>query len=74
MGIIEGAVARVLTNAGVPSAGTDEVQTLTIGGTPTGDTFKLAFEGFITAAITWSPTPTATPAIRPSPIATTPSA
>lgn len=56
MGIIEGAVARVLTNAGVPSAGTDEVQTLTIGGTPTSGTFKLAFEGFITAAITWSST------------------
>jgi hypothetical protein len=26
-------------------AGTDEVQTLTIGGTPTGGTFKLAFDG-----------------------------
>lgn len=45
-----------LLNAGAPSAGVNEVQTLTIGGTPTGGTFKLAFEGFITAAITWSST------------------
>jgi hypothetical protein len=44
------------TSAGAPSAGTSEVQTLTIGGTPTGGTFKLAFEGFTTAAITWSAT------------------
>lgn len=42
------------TNAGAPSAGTSEVQTLTIGGTPTGGTFRLAFGGSITAAITWS--------------------
>lgn len=45
-----------LLNAGAPVAGTDEVQTLTIGGTPTGGTFKLAFGGFTTAAITWSST------------------
>jgi hypothetical protein len=43
-----------LQNAGAPSAGTDEVQTLTIGGTPTGGTFRLSFGGFTTAAITWS--------------------
>ena len=43
-------------HAGAPSAGTDEVQTLTIGGTPTGGTFKLALEGFTSAAITWSAT------------------
>ncbi len=43
-------------NAGVPGAGTDEVQTLTIGGTPTGGTFKLAYGGFTTGAITWSAT------------------
>lgn len=42
--------------AGAPSAGTDEVQTLTFGGTPTGGTFKLAFDGFTTAPITWSAT------------------
>jgi hypothetical protein len=47
---------RILSIAGVPGAGTDEVQTLTIGGTPTGGTFKLAFESQITSAITWSAT------------------
>lgn len=46
----------VRTNAGVPSAGTSEVQTLTIGGTPDGGTFKLAFKGQITGAIAWSAT------------------
>jgi hypothetical protein len=35
-------------------AGTNEVQTLTIGGTPTAGTFKLTFDGWQTAAITWS--------------------
>jgi hypothetical protein len=29
---------------------------LTIGGTPTGGTFRLAFEGYETAAITWTAT------------------
>jgi hypothetical protein len=42
--------------AGAPTNGTSEVQTLTIGGTPTGGTFKLSFEGFVSAAITWSAT------------------
>lgn len=42
--------------AGAPTAGTSEVQTLTIGGTPTGGTFKLAYDGYNTAAITWSAT------------------
>lgn len=41
-------------NLGAISAGTDEVQTLTIGGTPTGGTFTLRFEGNNTSAITWS--------------------
>jgi len=45
-----------LTSAGAPGAGTDEVQTLTIGGTPTGGTFRLKFKSFITAAITWTAT------------------
>jgi hypothetical protein len=40
-------------NAGAPSNGTNEVQTLTIGGTPDGGTFKLAFDGFTTAPITF---------------------
>lgn len=45
-----------LTNAGAPGAGTDEVQTITFGGTPTGGTFKLKFGSFVTAAISWSAT------------------
>lgn len=54
--VIEDAMAASLRNAGVPSAGTDEVQTLTIGGTPTGGSFKLGFQGFASAAIAWSST------------------
>lgn len=54
MPIIEGATGVPLSNAGVPVAGTDEVQTLTIGGTPTAGSFTLTFEGWTTAAITWS--------------------
>jgi hypothetical protein len=56
MPIIEGAIGAPLTNAGAPSAGTDEVQTLTIGGTPTGGTFKITKDGFTTGPITWSST------------------
>lgn len=54
MPVIEGVQARGIAAAGAPSAGTNAVQTLTIGGTPTAGTFKLGFEGFTTAAITWS--------------------
>ena len=39
--------------AGTPGAGTSEVQTLTIGGTPTGGTFKLGYGSSVTAAIPW---------------------
>jgi hypothetical protein len=53
--IIEG-VYRGYSSAGAPVNGTNEVQTLTIGGTPTGGTFALSFDGFPTAAITWSAT------------------
>lgn len=56
MAIIEGAIGAPLQSAGVPGAGTSEVQTLTIGGTPDGGTFTLTFEGFTTAAITWTAT------------------
>lgn len=42
--------------AGTPGAGTSEVQTLTIGGTPTVGTFKLKFDGHVTGDITWSST------------------
>lgn len=54
MPIIEGAIGAPLQNAGAPTAGTSEVQTLTIDAT--GGTFKLAFDGFTTAAISWSAT------------------
>lgn len=53
MGIIEGAMGGY-TSVGAPSAGTDEVQTLTIDAT--GGTFRLGFEGFVTADIDWSAT------------------
>jgi len=49
--IIEGGMEY--ENAGAPSDGTSEVQTLTFGGSPTGGTFKLAFDGYTTAPITW---------------------
>jgi hypothetical protein len=39
--VIGGALG-MRTVAGAPTAGTNEVQTLTIGGTPTGGTFKLS--------------------------------
>lgn len=55
-GVDANASPRPLSNAGAPVAGTDEVQTLTFGGTPTGGTFKLRFESQTTAAITWSST------------------
>lgn len=55
MSQIEGGIGPY-ENAGAPGAGTSEVQTLTIGGTPTGGTFKLAFDGHTTAPITWSAT------------------
>ena len=54
--IIEGATEGMRLNAGAPAAGTSAVHTLTIGGTPTGGTFKLAWNGRPTAAITWSAT------------------
>src|SRR5262245_36647950 len=55
MPVIDGAgLGTPLQNAGVPVAGTDEVQTLTLGGTPTGGTFALAFGGFQTTDIPWN--------------------
>jgi hypothetical protein len=44
------------STAGAPTAGTTEVQTLTIGGTPTAGTFTITFRGRTTGAITWSST------------------
>ena len=43
---------RVIRSA-VPGAGTDEVQTITIAGTPTGGTFKLLCRVATTEPITW---------------------
>lgn len=55
-GVIDEAIAPGRTVAGAPVAGTDEVQTFTIGGTPTVGTFKLAYKSNVTGAITWSAT------------------
>lgn len=51
--IIEGSMRGYYT-AGAPTAGTDEVQTLTIDAT--GGTFRLRYDGFETADISWSAT------------------
>lgn len=53
--VIEGVYGPYF-NAGAPVAGTDEIQTLTIGGTPTAGSFTLTFEGATTAAIAWTAT------------------
>lgn len=47
---------RVVTSATAPVNGTNAVQTITIGGTPTGGTFTLTFAGKTTAAISWTST------------------
>jgi hypothetical protein len=52
--VIEGTVGKAIAIPGAPVAGTNEVQTLTFGGTPTGGTYRLAFEGLTTPAIAWS--------------------
>lgn len=49
-----GGYGAPLRNAGVPSAGTSGVQTLTFDAD--GGTFKLGFDGYTTAAISWSAT------------------
>jgi hypothetical protein len=54
--IVEGSYGVPYQVTGAPSAGTSEVQTLTIGGTPTGGTFSMKFEGRTTGDITWSAT------------------
>ena len=49
--------SRVLATTSTPGAGTDEIQTLTIGGTPTaGYTFKARFESQTSSTIAWSAT------------------
>jgi hypothetical protein len=54
--VIGGVTGTLLSMAGAPAAGTDEVQTITIGGTPTGGTFTLTLEGYTTTAIPWNAT------------------
>lgn len=46
--------SRPLQGAPVPAAGTDEVQTVTITGTPTGGTYTLTFSGQTTAGIAYN--------------------
>ncbi|MFD9004521.1 hypothetical protein ACFV0T_26770 [Streptomyces sp. NPDC059582] len=46
--------SRPLQGAAVPAAGPDEVQTVTITGTPTGGTFTLTFNSQTTAAIAYN--------------------
>jgi hypothetical protein len=50
---------RPLQGAPVPVAGTDEVQTVTITGTPTGGTFTLTFNSQTTSAIAYNATASA---------------
>jgi hypothetical protein len=45
---------RPLQCGTTPVNGTDEVETITIGGTPTAGTFTLTFQGHTTSAITWT--------------------
>jgi hypothetical protein len=54
--IIEGVTGRAVPVPGAPVAGTNEVQTLTIGGTPTGGSFQLVLNGQATTPIAWSAT------------------
>lgn len=53
--IIEGAMGPYVIE-GAPVNGTNEVQNLEVGGTPSGGTFTLTFDGYTTAAIEWSST------------------
>jgi hypothetical protein len=46
--------SRPLQGAAVPVAGTDEVQTVTITGTPTGGTYTLTFSGQTTTGIAYN--------------------
>lgn len=49
-----GGLGNPLLSAGAPVAGTDEIQTITIDAD--GGTFKIGYDGYTTAAITWSAT------------------
>lgn len=59
MSVIAGGSVSVGTygpyyNAGAPSNGTSEVQTLSTTGTPTGGTFTLSYDGFTTGNIAYN--------------------
>lgn len=55
--VIEGTIGPIVkSTTGAPGEGTNEVQNVEIGGTPDGGSFKLAWNGIVTAAITWSAT------------------
>jgi hypothetical protein len=51
-----GTAGTAIPIASAPTAGVNKVQTITIGGTPTAGTFTITFDGYTTAAITWSST------------------
>jgi hypothetical protein len=51
--------SRPLQGAAVPATGTNEVQTITITGTPTGGTYTLTFSGQTTANIAYNATASA---------------
>jgi hypothetical protein len=53
--IIEGGEPQSISGAGAPANGTDEIQTITIGGTPeVASTFRLTYDGWKTTPIVWS--------------------
>lgn len=55
--VVAGAQSTPLVNDGAPVNGTNEVETLTIGGTPApGFTFYLSFMSVLTSVIAWSAT------------------
>lgn len=47
---------KIVQTATVPANGTNEVQTLTFGGLPSGGSFRLSFQGKTTGAVAWSAT------------------
>jgi hypothetical protein len=49
-------VAALYTTGAAPVAGTDEVQAIIKDGTVTAGTFRLSFQGFVTAPISWTAT------------------
>lgn len=54
--VIAGGIAMPLPMSGQPSSGATGFYILTFGGTPTGGTFTITFDGYTTDAITWSST------------------